>query len=104
MIQTFAVGIRSVLKSHQNKRGIVDIRVEVISEFESPPAWCRITIFDLPVARTEDLFVEQPFGCTSQDVFATRSCFDERKSRDGRVPNRRQARLQPNGGAFFDFE
>src|SRR5215470_3593355 len=104
MIQTFAVGERSVLKSHQHKRRIVDIWIEVIPELESPPARCRITIFDLPIACTEDLFVEQPFRGTSQYVIATRSCFDERKGGNRRVPYRRQTRLQPDGWAFFDFK
>ena len=56
--QPFGLGVGHPPQSHQDKRGVVNIRKVIILKFESPSARFGVVIFHLPIPAAQNLFLE----------------------------------------------
>ena len=55
-------------------RGVVEVGVEVVVELEGPAAGLEPRALDLPVARFQDLAVQQPVRSAEQRRVASAAC------------------------------
>ena len=54
------IRIRDALERHQDERGVIDVGVEIVSEFESPAAWPEIRRGHLPITAADNLPLQEP--------------------------------------------
>ena len=92
-------------QSHQHLGRVVDVRIVVVCEFERPPARVDVGPARRPIAADSDLFVQQPLRRPLQDrIVSVQARVGERDHRQGRVPHRRLAGLEPASGPVGDGE
>src|SRR5207249_6358447 len=93
-----------MLQRHQHECSVIQIGIKIITKFKSPAPRRSAGVLDLPIAGVKNLFVEKKFCSFSQSVIARGLCLDQCKCGNSRVPDRRQASLQPYRIRFFDLE
>ena len=77
-------------KGNEHERRIVEIGIEVVPELEGPAAGLDTGVVHLPVARTENLLIEQPVGSLHQrGRIGAQARLLQRHHGDGGVPDRR---------------
>ena len=90
-------------KGNEHERRIVEIGIEVVPELEGPAAGLYTGVVHLPVARTENLLIEQPVGSLHQrGRIGAQARLLQRHHGDGGVPDRRDAGLNSHRVVVFD--
>ena len=89
------------MQAHHDHDRIIDIGIERVLVLEEPAGWFDLDV-DAPIARSPHFLRQQPVDAASHNVGWRRFGCRQRPQCDRRVPDRRLARLQPDGVVFFD--
>ena len=100
-----AVRLAGLEQRQHHDRGVVDVRVDVVVEFECPPAAPVERHLHLPVTAARDLLGEHPVDrAAERRVLARKTGLAQREHRPRRVPDRGHARLQAPAVPVVDGE
>ncbi len=92
---------RGAAQREHRDRGVVDIRVAVVVEFERPAPWREPGAAHLPVAWPWHFLIEHPEGrAHKRGIVRTRARVRQRDHREHRVPDRGLARLKAPDRSF----